>query len=154
MRTPLVRKEDIDQPETPEFARRWFVVDASELPLGRTATRVATILRGKHKPVFTPHVDCGDFVIVVNAAKVQLTGRKLEQKQYYRHSTWPGGLKKMSAKEMLERKPNEIVRHAVKGMLPKGRLGRQMITKLKIYEGPEHPHQAQKPERLSFERGE
>jgi large subunit ribosomal protein L13 len=154
MRTPSVRKEDIDRPEVPELQRRWFVVDASELPLGRTATQVAMILRGKHRPTFTPHVDTGDFVIIVNAEKVPLTGRKLEQKMYYRHSTWPGGFKVRNAQQMLSSKPTELFRLAVKGMLPKGRLGRQMIKKLKVYAGPEHPHQAQKPTKLSFQRGE
>jgi len=155
MRTPIVRKEDVNNPEVPDLERQWFVVDASELPLGRAVTRIATILRGKHRPNFTPHVDTGDFVVVVNASKVVLTGRKLEQKRYYRHSGWPGGMKVRTAKQMLESKPTEVVRHAVKGMLPKGRLGRQMIKKLKVYAGPEHPHQAQKPEKLSFvEQGE
>ena len=130
--------------------RAWFVVDASERALGRTASRVATVLRGKHKPNFSPHVDTGDFVIVVNAEKVGLTGRKLEQKKYYRHSGYPGGLKERTAKELLETKPTELMRLAVKGMLPKGRLGREMIRKLKIYAGPEHPHAAQKPQPLSL----
>ena len=155
MRTPSVKKEDIDRPEVPELQRKWYVVDASELPLGRAASRIAMVLRGKHRPTFTPHVDTGDFVIVVNADKVQLTGRKLEQKRYFRHSGWPGGQRERTAKQMLATKPAEVVRHAVKGMLPKGRLGRRMIRKLKVYAGPEHPHQAQKPVKLSFvERGE
>lgn len=154
MRTPSARKEDIDRPDVPELQRRWYVVDASEIPLGRSATRIAMILRGKHRPTFTPHIDTGDFVIVVNASKTVLTGRKLDDKKYYRHSTWPGGLKVRTAKEMLADKPDELVRLAVKGMLPKGRLGRQMIKKLKVYAGAEHPHQAQKPVKLSFQRGE
>ena len=144
MRTPVAKKEDMEKPG----ARAWYVIDASERALGRTASRVATVLRGKHKPNFSPHVDTGDFVIVINAAKVGLTGRKLEQKKYYRHSGYPGGLKEQTAKELLEKKPAELVRLAVKGMLPKGRLGRAMIRKLKIYAGPEHPHAAQKPQPL------
>lgn len=148
MRTPVIRKEDIDQPESPETQRNWYVIDVADRPLGRIAARVALLLRGKHKPTFTPHVDMGDFVIIVNADKVVLTGRKLEQKKYYRHSGWPGGLKEMTAKQLLERKPAEVMRHAVKGMLPKGRLGRSLIKKLKIYAGSDHPHQAQKPQAM------
>lgn len=149
MRTPTIKKEQIDNPDVPGAQRRWWVIDAADQPLGRTATRVAMVLRGKHKPQFTPHVDMGDFVIVVNADKIKLTGRKLDQKRYYRHSTWPGGLKEETARHLLQRKPDELMRHAVKGMLPKSRLGRQMIKKLKIYTGPEHPHQAQQPQALS-----
>ena len=150
MRTPSLRNEDIDRPGAPETQRDWFVLDVATMPLGRAASRIATVLRGKHKPTFTPHIDCGDFVIVVNAGGAKLTGNKLEQKRYYRHSGWPGGLREETAKTLLSRKPAEIVRLAVKGMLPKGRLGRHMIRKLKIYAGPEHPHQAQKPVPLPF----
>ncbi len=150
MRTPSVKKEDIERSNDSRFQRRWYVVDASTQSLGRAASKIATILRGKHKPVFTPHVDVGDFVVVINAEKVQLTGNKLEQKRYYRHTGWPGGIKEETAKHLLARKPAEVMRHAVKGMLPKGRLGRQMIRKLKIYAGEEHPHEAQKPQPLSL----
>jgi large subunit ribosomal protein L13 len=150
MRTPIINKEHVDNANIPGALRRWWIIDAADLPLGRAATRVATVLRGKHKPQFTPHVDMGDFVIVVNAEKVMLTGRKMDQKMYYRHSGWPGGLKQESAKQLIARKPAEVMRHAVKGMLPKTRLGRQMIKKLKIYVGPDHPHQAQQPQSLSI----
>jgi large subunit ribosomal protein L13 len=129
-----------------EVERRWRLIDAEEQTLGRLATEIARVLRGKDKPQYTPHVDTGDFVVVVNAEKVVVTGRKAEQKVYYRHSGYPGGLKKTSYEEMLERKPTEILRRAVKGMMPKTRLGRQQLKKLKIYAGPEHPHEAQRPE--------
>ncbi|GAB6062710.1 50S ribosomal protein L13 [Deferrisoma palaeochoriense] len=136
---------------TPQTAEReWFVVDAEGQTLGRLASRVATVLRGKHKPTYTPHVDTGDFVIVVNAEKVRLTGNKLDQKMYWRHSGYPGGIKGRTARQMLERKPEEVLRHAVKGMLPKNILGRDMLRKLKIYAGPEHPHQAQQPRPLEL----
>ncbi len=128
--------------------RQWYVVDAGGKVLGRLATEVARVLRGKHKPTFTPHVDAGDFVIVVNAKQVSLTGKKLEQKTYYRHSEYPGGLRTTSAAKMLETKPDAIIHSAVKGMLPKNRLGRELLRKLKVYPGPEHPHQAQKPQPL------
>ncbi|MBN2495343.1 MAG: 50S ribosomal protein L13 [Deltaproteobacteria bacterium] len=130
--------------------RRWLLVDASDKPLGRMASEVALILRGKRKPDYTPHVDTGDFVIVVNASEVKLTGKKWEQKNYYDYSGYPGGLRVRSATVMRERKPTEIVRRAVRGMLPKGTLGNQMIRKLKIYAAAEHPHQAQKPEKLEL----
>lgn len=133
-----------------EVERNWFVVDASGKVLGRVATEVASILRGKHKRSFTPHVDTGDFVIVVNAAQVRLTGRKLEQKQYYRHSGYSGGLRSVTAGRLLETHPERVVEAAVKGMLPRGPLGRKMFKKLKVYAGPDHPHQAQKPERLEI----
>ncbi len=130
--------------------RRWWVVDASDQVLGRLATRVATVLRGKHKPTFTPHLDTGDFVIVVNAAKVKLTGRKWEQKTYYRHSGYPGGIKSLLAKRLRSEHPDRLVQTAVRGMLPKNRLGRRLIKKLKVYAGPEHPHQAQQPSDLNL----
>ena len=128
--------------------RKWYVVDATDLVLGRMAVNIATVLRGKHKPTFTPHVDCGDYVIVVNAEKVALTGKKFENKKYYRHSGYAGGLKVRTAEEMLEKQPQKIVELAVKGMLPKGPLGDDMYRRLYVYVGNEHPHQAQKPEAL------
>jgi len=131
-----------------EVERRWYVVDAEGQTLGRLATEIATILRGKNKPQYTPHVDVGDFVVVVNADKVVVTGRKAEQKVYRRHSGYPGGLKTTSYEQMMERQPTEILRKAVKGMMPKNRLARQQLRKLKIYAGPEHPHAAQNPQRL------
>ena len=129
-----------------EVERRWYVVDAEGQTLGRLATEIATILRGKNKPQYTPHVDVGDFVVVVNADKVVVTGRKAEQKVYRRHSGYPGGLKTTSYEQMMERQPTEILRKAVKGMMPKNRLARQQLRKLKIYAGPEHPHAAQNPQ--------
>ncbi len=129
-----------------EVERKWLLIDAEGQTLGRLATEIARLLRGKDKPQYTPHVDTGDFVVVVNAEKVVVTGKKTEQKVYYRHSGYPGGLKATSYEEMLERKPTEILRRAVKGMMPKTRLGRQQLKKLKIYAGPEHPHEAQRPE--------
>ncbi|MBI2359791.1 MAG: 50S ribosomal protein L13 [Deltaproteobacteria bacterium] len=136
-------KEALDQ-------RQWYVVDARGKILGRLASEVARILRGKHKAGFTPHVDGGDFVIVVNAEGVKLTGKKLAQKVYYRHSEYPGGLREMSAGKLLARKPEAMIRAAVKGMLPKNRLSRKLVTKLKVYAGPDHPHQAQKPQMLDL----
>jgi large subunit ribosomal protein L13 len=134
-----------------EVERRWFVVDAEDLVLGRLATRVASILRGKHRPIFTPHGDTGEYVIVINAEKVKLTGRKLEQKKYYRHSGYKGSLKETTAGEVLASPyADRVVRKAVTGMLPRGPLGRQMATKLKVYAGPDHPHAAQKPEELTL----
>ncbi len=129
-----------------EIERKWYVIDADGQTLGRLATQVAMILRGKHKPIYTPHVDCGDNVIVINAGKVVLTGKKLEQKKYYRYSGYIGGLKETSAKDMLEKKPEMVVFEAVKGMMPKNSLGREMLTKLRVYKGAEHAHAAQKPE--------
>jgi large subunit ribosomal protein L13 len=129
-----------------EVERKWYVVDAEGQTLGRLATEIATILRGKNKPQYTPHVDTGDFVVVVNAEKVAVTGRKAEQKVYRRHSGYPGGLKETSYERMMERRPTEILRRAVKGMMPKNRLARQQLRKLKIYAGPEHPHAAQNPQ--------
>ncbi len=128
-----------------ELRREWYVVDADGLTLGRLATQIADRLRGKGKPQFTPHVDTGDFVVVVNAEKIAVTGNKLEQKMYHRHSGYPGGLRSRTLREQLDRRPTEVLRKAVKGMLPRNRLGRAQITKLKIYAGPEHPHEAQAP---------
>lgn len=126
--------------------RRWFLVDADGQVLGRLATAVAKILMGKHKPQYTPHNDSGDFVVVVNAKKIRITGKKLDQKEYLRYTGYPGGLRRRTLKEMLERSPDKVIRLAVKRMLPKNRLGRRMLSKLKIYDGDEHPHTAQKPE--------
>ena len=135
-----------------EITREWYLVDAEGKTLGRLATQIADTLRGKRKPQFTPHVDTGDFVIVVNADKITVTGNKLDQKKYYRHSGYPGGLKERTLREQLERRPTEVIRTAVKGMLPKNRLARQQLTKLKIYAGPEHPHEAQNPRPLESDR--
>jgi large subunit ribosomal protein L13 len=132
-------------PKNNEIEREWLVVDASNQVLGRLATEVARLLRGKHKPQYTPYLDTGDFVVVVNAERVRLTGRKHEQKKYYRHSTHPGGLKVETAREMLEKYPERVIKRAVWGMLPKNRLGRKLFRKLKVYAGPEHPHEAQQP---------
>ena len=131
-----------------DLEKKWFVVDAEGKVLGRMATKIADVLRGKNKPIFTPHVDTGDFVVVVNAEKVKLTGTKLANKIYYHHSGYPGGLKSATAKKINEEKPEELIRLAVKGMLPKNKLGSRLITKLKIYRGKDHPHQAQQPEQL------
>lgn len=132
-------------PRAADITRAWFIVDADGQTLGRLATRIASVLRGKHKPVFTPHLDMGDHVIVINADKVVLTGSKAEQKMYHAHSGFPGGLRSVPFATMLERKPTQIVEAAVKGMLPKNKLGRQMGTKLKVYSGADHPHAAQQP---------
>jgi large subunit ribosomal protein L13 len=134
-----------------EITRRWYLVDAEGQTLGRLATQIADTLRGKNKPQYTPHVDTGDFVVVVNAEKIHVTGKKLDDKMYYRHSGYPGGLKVRPLREQLERRPTEVLRHAVKGMLPRNRLARQQLTKLKIYAGPAHPHEAQAPEPLKLE---
>ena len=131
--------------------RQWYVIDARGKILGRMATEIAKVLRGKHKPCFTPNQDAGDFVIVVNAREIKLTGAKLEQKIYYRHSEYPGGIRERTAAQMLEEKPEELVTLAVKGMLPKNRLSRKLVTKLKVYPGPEHPHDAQKPQPLAVQ---
>ena len=128
-----------------EVVRNWYVVDAKDITLGRLSTQVATVLRGKHKPTYTPHVDCGDYVIVVNASQINLTGNKLDKKIYYNHSGYTGGLRERTAREMKENYPVEMVERAIKGMLPHNRLGRQMYKKLFVYEGNEHPHTAQKP---------
>ena len=133
-----------------KIEKKWYVVDATGDTLGRLASEVAKILRGKNKPEFTPHVDTGDFVIIVNAANVKVTGKKLDQKVYYHHSDYVGGMKETTLREMLAKKPEKVVELAVKGMLPKGPLGRQMMTKLHVYAGAEHNHQAQKPETLTF----
>ena len=145
MKTTMARKEQVT---SGEIEQKWYVVDAEGKTLGRLATRLATILRGKHKPIFTPHVDVGDFVVVINAEKVALTGRKLESKEYFRHSGYIGGIKSTSIERMLTTKPTEGVLHAVKGMMPKSRLGRAQFGKLKVYAGPDHPHEAQQPEPL------
>ncbi|MCM1119905.1 MAG: 50S ribosomal protein L13 [bacterium] len=130
--------------------RKWYVVDAADQTLGRLASEVAKVLRGKNKAIFTPHMDCGDYVIVINAEKIKVTGKKLEQKVYYHHSDYVGGMKETPLKEKLAKKPEQVIELAVKGMLPKGPLGRQMYTKLHVYAGPEHKHAAQKPEVLTF----
>jgi large subunit ribosomal protein L13 len=134
-----------------EITREWYLVDAEGKTLGRLATQIADTLRGKRKPQYTPHVDTGDFVIVVNAEKIKVTGNKLDQKRYYRHSGYPGGIRSRTLREQLDRRPTEVLRVAVKGMLPKNRLARQQITKLKIYAGPEHPHEAQNPSPLELD---
>ncbi len=131
--------------------RNWYVVDATDMTLGRLATKVATVLRGKHKPTYTPHIDCGDFVVVVNADKVNLTGNKLDQKIYYNHSGYTGGLRERTARVMKEKYPVEMVERAIKGMLPHNRLGRQMYKKLFVYAGSEHPHMAQKPTEMKVD---
>ena len=143
MKTFMEKKENVN--------RKWYVIDAEGQTLGRLATKVATVLKGKHKPTYTPHVDCGDYVIVINAEKVNLTGNKLNDKMYYNHSGYVGGLRERNAKTMIEKYPEEMVERAIKGMLPKGRLGRQMYTKLFVYAGPEHKHQAQKPVELKVD---
>ena len=130
--------------------RKWYVVDATDMTLGRLASEVAKVLRGKNKPTFTPHIDTGDYVIVVNAEKIKVTGKKLDQKVYYHHSEYVGGMKETTLREMLAKKPEKVIELAVKGMLPKGPLGREMYTKLYVYAGPDHKHQAQKPETLTF----
>ncbi len=142
MKTYQAKKEEVDH--------RWYLVNAEGKVLGRLAAALAKVLRGKHKPTYTPHVDTGDFVVVVNAGKVSLTGRKLKNKTYYRYTGYPGGLKEMTAEKLLTKKPTEMIRMAVKGMLPKNSLGRQMLRKLKVYAGPNHPHEAQKPVSLEI----
>ncbi len=142
MKTFMANPENVD--------RKWYVVDANGCTLGRLASEVASVLRGKKKPIFTPHVDCGDYVIVINADKVKVTGKKMDQKVYYSHSDYVGGLKTTTLREMMDKKPELVVEKAVKGMLPKGALGNQMLTKLHIYAGAEHPHAAQKPEALAL----
>jgi large subunit ribosomal protein L13 len=132
-------------PKAADIQRQWHVIDASDVVLGRLATQAAVLLRGKHKPIFAPHVDTGDFVVIVNAAKVALSGNKLRDKMAYRHSGYPGGLRAMSYGELMDKSPERAVEKAVRGMLPKNALGRQMLSKLKVYAGPEHPHSAQQP---------
>lgn len=142
MRTFTAKKEEIE--------REWYVVDAEGHTLGRLASTIASILRGKHKPIYTPHLDCGDFVIVVNADKVRVTGRKLDQKFYHHHSGYPGGLSSISLRDQLAKHPERVLQAAVKGMLPKNKLGRKMYKKLKVYAGDSHPHQAQQPKSLEL----
>lgn len=142
MKTYMAKKHEID--------RKWYIVDAKGKTLGRLASEVAKILRGKHKPEYTPHVDTGDFVIVVNASQIELTGKKLTDKIYYRHSGYPGGLKSITAGELRKKRPERMIELAVKGMLPKGSLGRKQFKKLKVYAGAEHPHQAQQPTALDI----
>ena len=137
-------------PQVGQIDRRWYLVDAEDQVLGRLATRVATMLMGKTKPVYTQFLDTGDFVVIVNADKVRLSGSKLDSKVYYSHSGYPGGLKKITARQLLARHPDRLVRKAVKGMLPKNKLGRKMLRKLKVYAGAEHPHQAQQPEEIAL----
>jgi len=133
-----------------EVERKWYVLDAEGKTLGRLASEAASILRGKRKPIYTPHVDTGDYVIIINAEKIEVTGKKRKEKIYKRHTGYPGGLREITFEKLLEKKPEEILRHAVKGMLPKGPLGREMAKKLKVYAGPEHKHEAQKPEIWNF----
>ena len=133
-----------------DIERKWYVVDATDQTLGRMCSRIASVLRGKHKPIYTPHVDCGDYVVVINAERIHVTGKRLDQKKYYRHSGYPGGLKERTLREMLARQPERVIELAVKRMLPKSNLGRHMLKKLKVYAGSEHPHQAQNPEPLEF----
>ena len=141
-KTYVTKKEDVQ--------REWYVVDAAGQTLGRLATRVATMLRGKHKPIFSPSVDTGDYVVIVNADKIHVTGRKMDQKIYYRHSRYPGGLREITLRNLLHKHPTRVIEYAVRGMLPKNRLGRQMIKKLKVYAGPNHPHEAQQPQSLEL----
>jgi large subunit ribosomal protein L13 len=136
--------------KTADVERNWYVVDAEGETLGRLASRIAPILKGKHKPTYTPHLDCGDFVIVLNAKKVKVTGQKLDQKRYYRHTGYPGGVRSISLRDQLATHPERVLQAAVRGMLPKNRLGRQMIKKLKVYAGDSHPHQAQQPKELEL----
>ena len=142
MRTFIPKKDDIEQ--------KWWLVNADGRILGRLATEVADLIRGKRKPVFTSHLDTGDFVVVVNAEKIKVTGRKLDQKKYYHHSLYPGGIKEESLKDLLARKPEEVIKKAVWGMIPKGKLGRALYKKLKVYRGPSHPHEAQNPQEYKF----
>lgn len=143
MRTISAKEQDIQ--------RDWYVIDAQGQTLGRLATRVATLLRGKHKPIYTPHVDCGDYVVIVNAEKIHVTGQKMTQKKYYRHSGYPGGIKEITLRDQLRKFPDRVIESAVRGMLPRNRLGRRMFKKLKVYSGPNHPHEAQKPQSMNLE---
>ncbi len=138
-------------PKAKDVERRWYVIDAEDAVLGRLAVKAATILRGKHKPQFTPNQECGDYVIVVNAGKVRVTGNKPAQKMYYRHTGYPGQLRSRSFEQMMEHRPTYVVEHAIRGMLPKNRLGRKLYTNVKVYAGPDHPHAAQKPEPLTID---
>src|SRR5262249_32370965 len=149
---PLFRLMKTWNAKPGEIQRDWYVVDAEGQTLGRLATQIADVLRGKRKPQYTPHVDTGDFVVVVNAEKITVTGNKLDQKIVYRHSGYPGGLRERTLREQLERRPTEVIRKAVKGMLPRNRLARAQLMKLKVYVGPEHPHEAQSPKPLNLER--
>lgn len=142
MKTESTRKEDVN--------RKWYVIDAADQVVGRLAVEIARRLRGKHKPTYTPHIDTGDYIIVVNADKVRFTGNKVAQKTYYHHSGYPGGLKAVTAKQLLQTKPERVLELAVKGMLPKNALGRRMFKKMKLYVGPDHPHQSQEPEVLTL----
>ncbi len=142
MRTFIPKKDDIDQ--------KWWLVDAEGRILGRMATEIADLIRGKKKPQFTSHLDTGDFVVVINAEKIKVTGRKLEQKKYYSHSLYPGGIKEETLKDLLAKKPEEVIKKAVWGMIPKGKLGRALYKKLKVYRGPSHPHEAQNPQKYEF----
>ena len=142
MSTTMLNKDTV--------VRKWYVIDAAGKPLGKTAALAADLLRGKLKVDYTPHVDCGDYVIVINAEKVEVTGKKRKEKIYKRHTGYPGGLREMTFEQLMEKHPTEVVRHAIKGMMPNGKLGRQMYKKLKVYAGPEHEHAAQKPEVLTF----
>jgi large subunit ribosomal protein L13 len=143
VRTISAKEQDIQ--------RDWYVIDAQGQTLGRLASRVATLLRGKHKPIYTPHVDCGDYVVIVNAEKVHVTGQKMTQKKYYRHSGYPGGIKEVTLRDQLQKFPDRVIEAAVRGMLPRNRLGRRMFKKLKVYSGPNHPHEAQKPQSMNLE---
>jgi large subunit ribosomal protein L13 len=138
------------QPTKDQIEKDWFLVDAENKILGRLASKIASILKGKNKPIFTPYLDTGDFVVVINAQKIKLTGRKLNDKVYYHYSGYPGGMKSITPKDLLQKKPEEVIRKAVWGMLPKNSLGRQMLTKLKVYPGKEHPHQAQQPKTIEL----
>ena len=142
MKTYVVKESDIN--------REWFVVDATGQTLGRLASKISQILKGKHKPIYTPRLDVGDYVVVLNADKIAVTGRKMDQKMYYRHTGYPGGIRETNLRDMMQRHPTFAVRQAVKGMLPKNRLGRKMLRKLKVYAGPDHPHQAQQPKVLEL----
>jgi large subunit ribosomal protein L13 len=143
-------KTYVTKPADAEAARRWYVVNAEGQTLGRLATQIAAILKGKHKPIYSPSVDCGDYVVVVNAEKIEVTGRRMEQKYYHRHSGYPGGLSSISLRHQLEKYPHRVLQAAVKGMLPKNALGRKMMAKLKVYAGATHPHQAQQPEEMEL----
>lgn len=142
MKTYSAKPEEID--------RKWYIVDATDQTLGRLASKIAIILRGKHKPIFTPHLDCGDYVVVINAERIHVTGKKLEEKMYYRYSGYPGGLKATKLRDMLQKSPERVISEAVRRMLPKNALNRHVLKKLKVYAGPEHPHQAQQPEPLEL----
>lgn len=149
MKQARIHKTFVAKPA--DIEREWYVVDATDLTLGRLATQIATVLRGKHKPEYTPYEDVGDFVVVVNADKVQVTGRKLDQKMYYHHTGYPGGIKSITLRKQLQKHPERVIEHAVKGMLPRGPLGRRQFKKLKVYAGSEHPHQAQLPKPMPID---